>query len=136
MNTVHALLVGCLTAIIAMSCGVNPPRRPSTVPSEATWAGGPDGGAWILCVAVVGVNDRQTCTVYYDSTSDGVWAHGDYVLRRSKWDPIAKQAKYQRIDTPSILPRYQDFDGRKIHFQGDLVLIPVGLDQHTSQAGG
>jgi hypothetical protein len=73
-------LVGFLAA-----CGCDtgaqgdvPPRLP-TVPSDATWAGGKDGGAWIRCEVDL-EQAANWCTVWSDQTGE-VSARTLFVLR-------------------------------------------------------
>jgi hypothetical protein len=44
-----------------------PKPRPSSVPSDALWAGGADGGAYVRCTVDV-IQDVNLCTVWNDYT--------------------------------------------------------------------
>ncbi len=46
-----------------------PWKRPPNVPQNAVWAGGPDGGAYILCT-VDKVRDVNPCSVWNQSSGD------------------------------------------------------------------
>jgi hypothetical protein len=54
------------------------PARPTGVPAEAVWSGGPDGGAWFQCAALN--DDEFNCTVFADTTGDVV-ERGHYRLQ-------------------------------------------------------
>ena len=66
-----AMLAGTLFALLnATGCGppsLEPKRRPPGVPSDALWAGGADGGAYVRCT-VDNVRDVNLCTVWNDNT--------------------------------------------------------------------
>ena len=55
-----------------------PPPRPSGVPAQAVWAGGMDGGSYILC-DISSSRDVNHCTVWNDSTGR-MEEEGDYRL--------------------------------------------------------
>jgi hypothetical protein len=83
-----------------------PMHRPKSVPENAAWAGGPEGGAYIDCYynKLTGFDE---CTTYNDWTGDAI-VSGSFVL-----DGQSRGA------TPPEL-RYSWFDGERI-----------GLDMHT-----
>jgi hypothetical protein len=115
-----------IAALVLSGCGrhkTTAPPRVAGVPEDAVWAGGPDGGAWILCKSILNKADEFTCKVYFDSNGE-VWASGEYVLRRSVWNPKKGKADFYPVtDAPSHL-NFGDFDGRHIYLQSSLVLIP------------
>jgi len=53
--------------LLTMSCSstITPPPRPASVPADAEWAGGGDGGSWILCKHTTG--PAYDCSIYNDS---------------------------------------------------------------------
>jgi hypothetical protein len=57
---------------------VSPPARPKGVPSEAVWAGGPDGGSFIFC-DFDSVKDVNHCKVWNDFNGQLVES-GEYRL--------------------------------------------------------
>lgn len=69
-----------LTALL-FGCGNegHPPERPQGVPSEAVWAGGLDGGSFVLCQIDL-TRKVNTCTVYNDFSGQVV-EHGDFRLK-------------------------------------------------------
>ena len=70
-----------LLSILQPSCGrVSPPARPEGVPAEAVWAGGPDGGSFVLC-DVDSVKDVNNCKVWNDFTGQ-LKESGEYRLLR------------------------------------------------------
>jgi len=46
---------------------MEPKTRPPDVPSDAVWAGGADGGAYVRCT-IDDVRDVNVCTVWNDNT--------------------------------------------------------------------
>jgi len=58
---------------------LEPKTRPSRVPSNAVWAGGADGGAYVRC-SVDAVRNVNPCTVWNDNTGESV--SGDYRLTK------------------------------------------------------
>ena len=85
--------------------------KPTAVPTNATWAGGPDGGAYIDCTPSQN-GEPNACTVYNDSTGD-VWMSGGFVLPNHHGSSAA-QLKYS--GSP---------DGNSIYLQDNLVLSPA-----------
>jgi hypothetical protein len=77
---------------------VRAPERPSTVPSDAYWMGGVDGGNFYVCRLLL---SRQGvyCDIYNDQSGTTQWS-GTIPLK--EWE----QKKYSRIDL-----FYQDIDG-------------------------
>ncbi|HKO20666.1 MAG TPA: hypothetical protein VJU82_17455 [Acidobacteriaceae bacterium] len=107
-----AALVVTMFMAVLLGCKPKPsePRRPANVPQSAVWAGGIDGGAFIVCIPSTG-NEANTCTVYNESTGD-VWMSGRYLLKGK-----------QRGATASEL-HYQAADGRNINLDHNLILVP------------
>lgn len=66
------------------------PERPQTVPANAVWVGGADGGDWISCV--VQQQHELRCAIYADTT--GV---------------LAEEGIYA-LDTAHLLSRYDQLD--------------------------
>ncbi|HME57183.1 MAG TPA: hypothetical protein VKF63_02520 [Terracidiphilus sp.] len=77
-----------------------PLHRPKSLPENAAWVGGPDGGAYIDCYYNK-LTDRDDCTVYNDGTGE-IWASGSFILEGQN-----------RGAKPSEL-RYSGFDGNHI----------------------
>ncbi|HLK64256.1 MAG TPA: hypothetical protein VKU19_12500 [Bryobacteraceae bacterium] len=61
---------------LCRSCDYSPRHRPNSVPANAVWAGGPDGGSYFFCGVDMerGVNP---CTVWNDETGS-VIVSGDF----------------------------------------------------------
>ena len=96
---------------MTLSCRsvATPPPRARGVPIDAVWAGGVDGGAWILCKAV---ESRNYCSVYNDHTGN-IWARGYFLLRGEKRGVSERELTYN------------SFDGESIHLTDGRSLIPV-----------
>jgi hypothetical protein len=104
----HALTVLVLAvAIGASACSrrvTPPPPRPATVPADAVWAGGPDGGAFISCLAV-GREPANTfeCVVFGDRDGE-VLGRGRFVTRPTFQVSLAElRRSYTAFDGSSIL---------------------------------
>jgi hypothetical protein len=103
-----AFLIGA-TVLACRPAPVTAPARPPTVPADAVWAGGPDGGAWIRCEKRPA---DYLCAVYDDSIG-AQWARGRFVLQGG----------------PSTGPggslEFSGFDGESIHLLDGRTLRPV-----------
>lgn len=124
-----ALLYG-LRSVVADDSA---PPRPQAVPQEAIWAGGADGGAWILCAPVPSGEALLSCRVFYDG--DGrVWAHGDYLPVRIAWDAT----KDAPVSSPAPLPAsldYEGFDGVALFLKDNITLVPHGTIDYPAPDG-
>jgi hypothetical protein len=101
-------------ALVVLSCRsvANPPPRAPGIPLEAVWAGGADGGAWLLCTVE---SRRNRCTIYNDHTGQ-VWARGIFVLEG------------RQEGVPKAELRYSSFDGRAVHLQDGRTLVQLSGD--------
>jgi hypothetical protein len=110
-----SLLAFAAIIMILSPCGcgpaasLKPKTRPQGVPATALWAGGADGGAYVLC-SVDTARNVNPCSVWNDYTGDLVES-GNY--RLSKKGRAATQSELQ-ISFP-------DFNGL-IYLNGGLVL--------------
>jgi hypothetical protein len=72
----------CLVSVCLLACGkpaeLRPDHRPIGVPSDAVWAGGADGGAYIKCTAD-STRNVDRCSVWNDFTGASTGPH-DYSL--------------------------------------------------------
>jgi hypothetical protein len=97
---------------VSLGCGRAENRtRPTNVPSDAVWAGGPDGGCWVKC----NVDEAQNvnhCIAYLDPTGQ-VMQRGAYRLRAQARAATAAELTYQWCD------------GTLIGLAKNLVLEPV-----------
>jgi hypothetical protein len=83
-----AILLGCYRKF--------PPERPASVPSEAVWAGGLDGGSFISC-EIDAARNVNICTVYDDSAGE-VMEHGDFRLKAEDRAARVEELKYAWAD--------------------------------------
>jgi len=95
-----------------------PPVRPAVVPAGAKWAGGADGGAWILCTREESRNVNH-CEIYFENGD--LWTKGDYQMTRSG-----------RAATPEELV-YDGFDGDAILLASHQSLTPVAPRSETRE---
>lgn len=111
-NRRSSLLVALLFATLSYSCTpeVVAPQRPISVPSEAVWAGGLDGGAWIRC-SYEPEENANWCTVWNDTNGE-ILSSSLHVLRETG-KPVAEVGLL-----------YQAFDGVAIWLKGNRALIP------------
>jgi hypothetical protein len=93
--------------LVACTYQYEPPKRPGSVPAEAVWAGGADGGAWILCKED---RSKNLCSIYNESSGD-LWVRGYFVL----------EGKTQGV--PNTELRYDFFDGERIGLYDGRVLV-------------
>lgn len=103
-------LVGAIVLLVSCSSEVKPPKRLAAIPSGAVWAGGADGGAWILCKED---GARNLCTIYNDNSGE-VWVRDHFVL-----EGTSRGVSSQEL-------RYDFFDGERIVLSDGRVLIRVG----------
>lgn len=115
------VVVGSLAAIYA---ALNMKTReldenitpPASVPRAAVWAGGPDGGAWIL-VRPTSESRIWDGQVYYQAGE--LWAKGKFWGRDVEEKYIGKAA----------LP-LDSFDGTTIYIVGSVPLYPIGRHEY------
>jgi hypothetical protein len=74
-----AITVGLAVAFVALSCKIRqvetepePPPRPKGVPERAIWAGGLDGGSFIVLEST-SVPNRYSAAVYDENTGEVVF---------------------------------------------------------------
>jgi hypothetical protein len=103
-------LAGVVLVTAACKSEVVPPARPRGVDAKAVWAGGADGGAWILCSKGAASTGRYRCTVWDDPTGE-VIARGEFVMAGGRDDG-------RDLD-------FNAFDGTNIHLVGGRWLEPV-----------
>lgn len=95
MNRLALLLV--LLSFLLEGCGkVSPPERPAGVPAKAVWAGGVDGGAFIVCEVDL-ARDVNHCKTWNDHTGD-VWESGEYRLGNTNRAARASELVYMWAD--------------------------------------
>ncbi len=75
-----------------------PPARMSGVPSEAAWAGGVDGGGWVLCLTTS--PKYNTCTIYDEEGR--TLGPTRYVLKSTGEAAKADQLKYTYVTGQAI----------------------------------
>ncbi len=88
-----------LVAVSALlSCGYRkiPPDRPLGVPSQAVWAGGPDGGSFIRC-DVDTEKDVNNCTVYNEDTGH-IMDRGSFKLGNENRAARTEELRYAWAD--------------------------------------
>jgi hypothetical protein len=75
-----------LSIFYCLSCSSTgsgePDKRPANVPAAATWAGGPDGGSYVLCT-IDQAKAVNSCQVWNDYNGDLIES-GEYTLQEQK----------------------------------------------------
>jgi hypothetical protein len=95
--------VAALLASAFLSCGpakLEPAKRPATVPGDAVWAGGADGGAYVKC-SLDAARDVDRCSVWNDNTGDTA-GPGDYKLEEQHRAATAAELKFTGAVNESI----------------------------------
>ncbi len=103
------------------------------VPAEAAWAGGVDGGAWIVC----GYTTKEPFTGYdctiFNHPSGTVWAEGSFALVR----PSASGGLPEVPAGPFAggpLKTFSAYDGESIHLANGSLLVPHLLVSYPHDA--
>ena len=112
-------VIGLSLSILVIAACAGEPPRPSGLPSDAEWAGGPDGGAWILC----GQTTKEPyaafdCTTFNEDGS--VWARGHFIHAR----PAG--GRYEAVGAPFPGLAFEGYDGVSIYLQNGTMLVPDG----------
>jgi hypothetical protein len=100
MALVRPLVVSPATLMLAgflVDCGIRkPPERPAGVPAEAVWAGGLDGGSFVLCDADSGA-PANNCAVYNEDTGQ-VMDRGSFRLKPENRPARKDELRYAWAD--------------------------------------
>jgi len=91
--TLYALLFALLIYLarftyyicINKNSEINPPDKLQSIPSEAVWVGGIDGGAWYLCKKISSY--KADCIIYNDNTGE-VWESGIFSTKNGSLEEI------------------------------------------------
>jgi hypothetical protein len=120
--------MGLLLAGATLACSQATPQappKPAGVPAEAIWAGGLDGGDWILCIpAPAAERTSFECRTFSDQTGLLV-TQGVYFLAKCGDDGACQPA--DRV--PAHL-QYIFFDGVLFRLSEGLSLVPDGDVDH------
>src|SRR5437762_5101390 len=107
-----AIVVACL---FILSCARGAPARPSSVPSDSAWAGGVDGGVWVLCL----LRTKEPTFVYectlYSHPSGKPDALGLFVLADPPRQPGHPYSPLPGGLPPSFDPAPTYWDGNVLH---------------------
>lgn len=103
--------------VAIMGCRSNWPQRPTKVPENAIWAGGPDGGAWISCkLATKEPFIEYDCQIYDENGT--LCADGAYILATINKTPITGIANFRSINS------FNAYDGENIYITSKKMLTP------------
>ncbi len=114
-----------VTTLLMANCGNRTVvrNRPSSLPTEALWSDGSDGGAWIDCrfttkEPYVGYD----CAVFHDDGKP--WADGPFALAEIGRDQ--KINHHLPVFAGGVLSSFNFYDGERIYLSGERVLVPHG----------
>src|SRR4051812_11193490 len=120
--------VAVLMLIVCTLACNETPARPASVAPAAEWAGGADGGSWILCEQMVKEPYAGfRCTMWSDGGA--VSARGNYVhtsFAGGKWVPDP---------SPWLHLDYSAYDGVVVHLMDHSALVPDGEIDHPFEPG-
>jgi hypothetical protein len=107
-----------LIAIFFAACS-SEPDRPSRIPTDAIWAGGSDGGAWVQC----GQTTKEPyaafdCVTFHENGS--VWGRGHFIHATNS------AAGFVPIGAPFPRINFQAYDGSIIYLTNETALVPDG----------
>lgn len=117
-----ALILALAASACVRSTKPAAPPRPASVPASASWAGGVDGGAFVLCAPQAPSPGHFTCTTWNDRTGER-WTHGLHRLVRVAWGdggPV-----HHPVEAPPSSLVYEGFDGETVLLSGGLALVPA-----------
>ena len=113
----RALLVSAFVGALGVAAcgrrGTPPPPRPASVPVDAVWAGGLDGGAFISCLAVGREPTNLFECVVFEDRSGHVVARGRFGTRPTF-----------NISLGELRRSYAAFDGSSILLANGAALAP------------
>ena len=119
-----ALAVAVSLTLACGRRGTPPPPRPVAVPADAVWAGGPDGGAFISCLAVGREPTTTFDCVAFDDGDGDVTSRGRFVTRPSF-----------SITLGELRRSYAAFDGSSILLANGAALAPDGTSAPFARPG-
>ncbi len=110
IRRIRVVILLLILAAAGCSSKVTPPPKPALVPSNAVWAGGPDGGSFIEC-DVDAEHNVNRCLAYNESTGD---------VKGGGFFQLSGPARAARSDEL----RFRAFDGDRIYLEKGM-LIPT-----------
>jgi len=122
----NQIAASCLFALcLQTACSVSyEPKRASGVPQQAIWAGGADGGAWVLCEVRNPEGTRYYCRVF-DDFSGKEMVSGEYGLRKVEWNREQHKLIYSEVGEFRQELKFNSFDGSRISLTDSLILLPL-----------
>jgi hypothetical protein len=93
LSTLGLLVVSALIASGCKPAVTKAPPRPNSIPKDAVWRGGPDGGSWFKCDSAKADSSFYWMSVYFESDGE-VWVRGSFSLEGT-W--ILPESLAQRI---------------------------------------
>lgn len=92
-----------LFVIVLTGCNLNTRQKPNSVPSEAKWIGGVDGGVWVQTKEKI--QDGQYLIIVY-SDAGKLWVQDTF--------KIEKRCQTELPDSIDIIDLMSGFDGKDI----------------------
>jgi hypothetical protein len=112
-----AVIIAATSFFYLVSDPVQPVERPSSVPAEAVWAGGADGGSWIGCT-LAEAKGTYRCSIYSEKGT---------LLKEGFFALSGEAAAYVEDPKNSI----NAYDGKHILLSGRMKLAPVDSSNGT-----
>lgn len=106
-----AVLVTAVSIFYLVSDIVQPVERPSSVPVEAVWTGGAEGGSWIRC-SLAEAKGTYRCSIY--SETGTLLDEGLFALSRESF-----------VSLEDLISSLNAYDGKHILLSGGKKLVPV-----------
>lgn len=119
-----ALCGGLLACSTTPNSGEGPPR-PASMPAEASWCGGVDGGVWFACAALGSTTAH--CDVFDDL--GGRLESGVYELRAGR---PRRGAPIGDLDWGEGC---QGYDGEVLYLSEDRLLCPLARSEQAAGGG-
>ena len=132
MNYKSAALIFLLLLGIHACGSYQDPVKPASVPEDAVWAGGVDGGRWGLCIKK---EEFQYYCEIYDDTNGYLYSFGNYLHRIVNWDSEKDNLVITIPSSPLNELHFEYFDSHFIELKGDDALVADGLIVYPDSDG-
>ncbi len=126
-----------LSVLLSAACLVNAPPRPQTVNENAIWAGGSDGGVWIFCEEEGREATNRFLCIVSDENGETLRKESFELRRTDRQDSRSDngfKVKFELVKRTYSIDELKQvgfsfYDGTKIGFTNELVLIPAGRNE-------
>lgn len=99
------LLIGiAIYFLVITNNSATAPERHSSIPQEAIWYGGPDGGTWVI------VNEGDSINTFkikvYNESNGSLWADGVFTISENCSDTVLRVEDVRKL--------IEGFDGKNL----------------------